>query len=62
MLLRQTTVLQSLTHPGPSERKSLSKSGSAQESDAARDLGCFLDDNEFGPRGGHPLGLEQEIA
>jgi cytochrome c553 len=52
-------IFQSTQYPFPGSEKN---HGSAQESDAARDLGCFLDDNEFGPRGGHPLGLEQEIA
>ncbi len=40
----------------------LNNSGSAQESDEARNLGCFLEYNEFGSRRGHPLGLEQEIT
>src|SRR5262245_7991802 len=43
-------------------RLSLAFYGSAQKSDEASDLGCFFDDNEFGPGGGHPLGLEQEIT
>jgi len=37
------------------------KNGSAQESDRSRNLGRFPEDHEFGLRGGHPLGLQQQI-
>ena len=36
--------------------------GSEQEFDGTRILGCFLEDHEFGPGGGHALGLQQQVA
>jgi hypothetical protein len=34
-------------------------SGSAQEFDGTRILGCFPENHEFGSGGGHALGFEQ---
>src|SRR5580658_10460689 len=37
-------------------------SGSPQEFDWTRILGCFLEDHEFGTGRGHALGLQKEVT
>ena len=62
---RQTSDYESVGRRGISSKQigSLaSEGGSEQEFDGTRNLGCFLEDDEFGLDGGHALSLQQQIA
>ena len=43
-------------------RRAHHKTGSPQEFDGTRILGCFLENHEFGPGRGHALGLQQQVV